>query len=201
MGSCSSARRCRCRRPRPPRALETFTEQRETYSELGEVQPALLAGALRGFPGGLLRRHLQRAALDQADRGRDRVGARHRPGTLIAHDPRAGLDDRRTRFGAGRAQVRCPHPRDPRDRGHDPPSRRGRGAGRAPRRAAGHAGGLGPLPAGARSGQGQPHAARLHPAPARTSAWTRARARPRAGAVHLLADRLGSRAAGRGDRA
>ena len=33
MGSCSSARPCRCLRPRPPRALETFTEQRETYSE------------------------------------------------------------------------------------------------------------------------------------------------------------------------
>ena len=41
----------------------------------------------------------------------------------------------------------------------------------------------------------------IHPRSAPTSAWTRARARPRAGALHLLADRLGARAARRGDRA
>ena len=45
---------------------------------LGEVQPPLLARALRGVPRVLLREDVQRAPFDQADRGLRRLGPRDR---------------------------------------------------------------------------------------------------------------------------
>ena len=63
----TGARRVRLRRRARPRR------------GLGEVQPPLLAAGLSRFPRVLLRTDLPRAALDQADRGRRRMGPRHDP--------------------------------------------------------------------------------------------------------------------------
>ncbi len=62
---------------------------------LGEVQPALLAGALPGLPGVLLRAAVQRTPLHQADRGLCRLGSRNRPGD--AHRHRLGCHASRCR--------------------------------------------------------------------------------------------------------
>ena len=68
---------CRCRRSsRATARRSTSWEARDEYVELGEVEPQLLARALRGLPRVLLRAVLHRAALDEAERGRRRLGPR-----------------------------------------------------------------------------------------------------------------------------
>ena len=76
---CSSAPRCRSRRRRratrpTPAAENGFDVVLERYDGWDEVQPALLAEQLRGLPRVLLRPVLPRASLDEADRGRTRLG-------------------------------------------------------------------------------------------------------------------------------
>ena len=55
--------------------------------ELGQVEPPVLAAGLARLRGVLLLRVLHRAAFDQADRGRGRLGPGDRPGD---HSPRHG---------------------------------------------------------------------------------------------------------------
>ena len=61
---------------------------------LGEVEHALLARALRGLPRLLHLPDLHRAALDQAARGRDRLGARDRPRDARGDPARAAAPGR-----------------------------------------------------------------------------------------------------------
>jgi len=61
----------------PERCLYPFEDLLDTDRGVGEAQPALLVPGLPGLPRVLLREVLQRAALDQADRGRHRVVADH----------------------------------------------------------------------------------------------------------------------------
>ena len=90
---------------RGPR-LHSFDDELDTRRGLGEVQPPLLAPRLRGLPRVLLRERAQRAALDQADRGRRRLGSRNDAG-------HARRDRARTAAERGddpplAARVRCP---------------------------------------------------------------------------------------------
>ena len=143
---------------------------------LGQVQPPLLAARLPRLSRVLLRADVPRAALDQADRGLHRLGARDRSRDAGRHGTRDGPVRARSiprDRGAGQLPG-AGHPRRPRP---DPPARPGRRAGRGDGRAADHARGLRPRPARARPGQGQPAAAGLHRAAAPPRSWTRGRAR------------------------
>ena len=97
---------------------------------LGEVQPPLLAeraGAVPRLPPVLLRADVQRAALDQADRGRRRLGPGDRPVHARGHEHGGGA------LGAGavlrvrRARL-LPEPGHPRRQRHDLPALRRRPA-------------------------------------------------------------------------
>ena len=88
----TSVRRSRSRPAHPERAIVArFEEELDVDDRLGEVQPPLLAAGLPRLPRVLLRADVQRAALDQADRGLRRLGARDRPGDARGHDLGAGL--------------------------------------------------------------------------------------------------------------
>ena len=104
-----------------------------------------------------------RAALDEADRGRGRLGARDRPRHARRHDP----GDLALPHRALPRHVRprpLPRARDPRRRRPDPPARAGGRAGRGDRRQARDARGRRPPADGPRPRQGQPAAARLRSA-------------------------------------
>ncbi len=108
---------------------------------LGEVQPPLLArGRLRRLPAVLLRPHVRRTPLHQADRGLHRVGTRDRTGNARGHHRRAaGM--RGCRVPARRAPV-CQGPLPDsgraRQRGPDPDTRGWGAAGGVDRRLAGN---------------------------------------------------------------
>ena len=91
---------------RSPRQLRGGARHRRG---LGEVQPPLLAARLPGLPRVLLRADVQRAALDQADRGLRGLGARDRPGDAGRHDGRAEPVRHRAlrRHRRARASARC----------------------------------------------------------------------------------------------
>ena len=74
---------------------------------LGQVESPLLARALPRVPRVLLRRGVQRAALDQADRGLRRLGARHDAGDARADDRGREL---RTRTSSPGCAARCAVP-------------------------------------------------------------------------------------------
>ena len=103
------------RRPAPSRVVRLGRRARHDRG-LGQVQPALLArGRLRRLRPLLLRPHVLGAALDQADRGHDRLGPRDRarhPGRR--HRRPAGLRRRGVRVGRGglraRHAARCSWP-------------------------------------------------------------------------------------------
>ena len=107
----SSARPRRWRRSPPPRlpyvtALRGGPRQRR---RLGQGQRRLLAAGLPRVPGLLLLAGLPRAALDQADRGRRRLGPRDHRGD--AHRTRRRRSHPRSRRRASRrcsTSVRCP---------------------------------------------------------------------------------------------
>ena len=109
---------------------------------LGEVQPPLLARALRGLPRVLLGKIFSRAAFDQADRGRRRLGPRYGPRDACATDPRPGARSRRELVELApriRARSLVIHGTDDAIRTHPLRS----GAGQALGRTTGHARGLG----------------------------------------------------------
>ena len=147
-------------RPGPPGATGQLRGRARHRRGLGEVQPPLLAARLQGLPRVLLRADVQRAALDQADRGLRELGARDRPGDARRHDRRA-QPVRHPALRRHRRPRHVPRARDPRRPGPDPAVRPGRRAGEGDRRRAGDARGLRPRPAGARPDQGQPAAARV----------------------------------------
>ena len=169
---------------------------------LGEVQPPLLAAATTEgfleffFSQMFTEPHSTKPIEDcvgwglETDAGDAR---RHRAA-------RKGLDAETSRELCRPRAL--PGARDPRRRGRD---HRPRAAGIALAEATGgeprHARGLGPRPARARPGEGQPAAARVRraaaPPPAR---WVRGEVAPQAGALRLVADRPRPRAARRRDR-
>ena len=175
----SSARLSRLAASRSPSArCYAFDERARHRRGLGEVQPPLLAARLPRLPRVLLLADVHRAALDQADRGLRRLGARDDAETL----DRA----RRTRGARRRSESRelarpraLPGARDPRrPTTRSPAAAAAIGARRGDRRRARHARGLGPRPARARPGQGQPAAARLRRARrARRARWVRGKSR------------------------
>ena len=122
---------------------------------VGEVQHAPLAAGLSGLPRVLHREVLHGAALDEADRGRHRLGARDDPRCARGPRRRHRPADRRRLQGALRARS-LSGARHPRRRGRAPLARARRGARRGDGRAARHAPGLRTLSAGAGSGGGQP---------------------------------------------
>ncbi len=97
--------------PTPQRDARRVGRAARHHRGLGEVQPALLAGRrLRRLPRVLLRADVLRAALDQADRGLRRLGARDQPGHPGRHDrrPRSAATARcasRSRPLCARVQV------------------------------------------------------------------------------------------------
>ena len=151
---------------------------------LGEVQPPLLAQGLPRLPRVLLLADVQRAALDQADRGLRGVGARHDAADADRHGGR-GLD--RARHGARPGPAHAvPLARDPglARRDHRQGARDRAGGGE--RGGAGDAERLRARPARPRPGQGQPAAARLHRAGrARRRAGPAAAARRRKRALYV----------------
>ena len=162
---------------------------------LGEVQPALLAPRLRGLRRVLHLADLHGAALDEADRGRRRLGPRNESrdagrdagGRLDPDGARdlaarlcpvlviQGSDDAITGPVAG---WRWPRPRA---------ATWSRSRARA-------------TPARARPGQGQPAAARLRRPAAPAGALGPRQVAPQAGALHLVADRPRPRPPRRRDR-
>ena len=70
-----------------------FDEEPRDSRRMGQVEPPLLAAGLAGVPRFLLLRDLHRAALDQAARGRDRLGPGDQP---RGHPPRHGRGVART---------------------------------------------------------------------------------------------------------
>ena len=173
--------------PRPERTGYEFDGRADPLRGLGEGQPPLLAAGLPRLPRVLLRPRLPGAALDEADRGRDRLGrSRATPETLALHDRGAGHSDERDGARAAR-----PHPlpaaRHPGRRGPaDPrptaarPSPRPTGAELVEFEGVGH------LPQRAPPGAVQPDAARLRrarlaaPAAAARPGAARSAARKRA---------------------
>ena len=93
----------------PPqgRVYQPFQESIGHGRGLGEVQRALLAARLPRLPRVLLLAGLHRAALDQADRGLRRLGARDDGGDAHRHSPRAGGSARRRSRELCR-RVQCP---------------------------------------------------------------------------------------------
>ena len=134
---------------------EAFHGQARAVRGLGQVQPRLLAGALSRLRRALRAQHLLRSALDQADRGRHRMGQRD-------HGPGAGQDGGGTLDPAG---VRCrrghvpqdqmPHADDPRRQRPDPALCPRAGRGRAHGRGARHHSGRRAQSAGPLSGEVQ----------------------------------------------
>ena len=103
---------------------------------LGQAQPPLLAARLRRLRPVLLQRDHLRAALDEGDRGRDRLGAR-RLGRRDARRARRAVRHhapRRSRPSAARSPARCSSSTAPRTR-CQPPARAAAARG-ADRRAA-----------------------------------------------------------------
>ena len=131
---------------------------------LAEVQRGLLAQRrLRRLPRVLLLEDVQRAALDQADRGLRRLGPRDQPADPGRHHRRP---DRlqRCRLPAARTGLLAgalPGDGRPRHERRDPPARHRRTARRAHRRVAGPARGCRPRAAGAAAGADQPDDPRL----------------------------------------
>ena len=72
--------------PLPERTGTDFDAVLPDVRGLGEVEPPLLGAGLPRLPRVLLRPLLRRAALDEADRGRDRLGARDDARDARAHD-------------------------------------------------------------------------------------------------------------------
>ena len=172
---------------------------------LGQGEPPLLAARLGRIHGVLLRRVLQRAAFDKADRGRRRLVARDRPRDHAAELPRLERQGDRALGGDGtRRPDRVPGRCDPWNRGSAcggrprPDGRRGAGLGsREPGR-------LGPRPA-------RPRPCAHEPAPSERRARgglqacrrapLDARSQPaQASPLHLLAHRPRPRLARRRDR-
>ena len=89
---------------------------------LGEVEPSLLGRALRGLPRVLLLAVLHRAALDQATRGRGRLGSRDRRRDAGRDAARAAAPGRGERARAPVAD-RLSDARDPRQRRRHTPLR------------------------------------------------------------------------------
>ena len=178
----------------------SFEEPRDEYEGWGEVEPPLLARALRGLPRVLLladasRSRTRRSSVEDAVGWGLETDAETLVATQLA--PRLQDEDGVREL---LARVDCPvlviHG-DGRRR-HARASRcAARGArGRRARRARG----LGPPPARARPGQGQPAAARLRRAAAPADALGARQVAAQARALRLLADRARPRAARRRDR-
>ena len=74
---------------RRARRATPFDEPLDAYEGWAQVQPPLLARGLPRLPRVLLRAGVHRAALDQADRGLRRLGARDDAGDARAHPARA----------------------------------------------------------------------------------------------------------------
>ena len=129
VGASSSAR------PSPlgesPQDRMLLLERRARHRRgLGEVQPPLLAEGLPRLPRVLLLADVHRAALDQADRGLRRLGARDDARDAHRHAGSGGLTPRRhARAGGARAVPGARHP-GLRGRDHRPRPR----ASRSPRR-------------------------------------------------------------------
>ena len=126
-------------RAQAARAAQTFHHRPGRRRGLGEVQPALLAAGTTAGSSILLRRDVLRAALDQADRGRRRLGHGDEPETLaltLSLVARPGERARRCARGS-RCPVlvihgdRRPHPAA---RGGEPLAEATGGAGHARRR-------------------------------------------------------------------
>ncbi len=151
------------------RAAHEFVEPRDDHEGWGKWNRDYWLDALRGLPRVLLLAVLHRAALHEAARGRDRLGAGDGCRDAGRHPACATPPGR-----GGRARAsgprRLPGARDPRQRRRGPPVRIRRPARGAGRRRARGARGVGPSPACARSGQGQPPAARLRRPAARRRA-------------------------------
>ena len=101
---------------------------------LGEVQPPLLAAGLPRLPRVLLRPRRAGAALDEADRGRHRLGPRGLAGHARAHDRGAGHG--RAHGARADGPHPLPDPRHPGRRGPADPRRPRRGLRRGHRRRA-----------------------------------------------------------------
>ena len=130
--------------PRAHERYRTFDEQRDDHDGWGEVEPPLLARALRGLPRVLLLAVLHRAALHEAARGRGRLGrSRRTPETLVATQLDAAAPDEES-VRELCARDRLPGARDPRTRRRRSPLRirrsaRGAGGRRARDRSRGRA--------------------------------------------------------------
>ena len=173
--------RRRSRPGHPERAITRASRRSSTPTRAGRSTTATTgSGTTAGFLEFFFA-SVPRAALDQADRGLRRLGARDRPRDAGRHDVRRWACAAASAFARHRARVRCPvlviHGDEDLIRPHAP----GRRARRGDRRRPGDARGRRPQPAGPRPGEGQPAAARLRraaaPPPAR---WTRGRSRARA---------------------
>ena len=129
---------------------------------LAEVQRRPLAGGLSRLRRLVLPQVLQHAPFDQADRGRDRMGTRHRCADADREHtrrPRCACDPARSdRAGPARAMPGPGHLRDKRQ-DHGPGRRKGVGE-RHERRSAQRPRGR-PPHASAQAGRGQPRAARV----------------------------------------
>ena len=160
---------------------------------LGEVQPPLLAPRLPRLPAVLLLADVHGAALDEADRGLRRLGARDHPGD--AHRDAAQGDARRGHPARPLSPPFLPGPRDPGDGRCDLRPGSGDRPRRGDRRRARPARGVGARPSRPRPGQGQPAAARLREATAAVAPLGTWQVAPQACALRLLADRARPRAA------
>ena len=72
----------------PERQVYAFDEEYDTDEGWAKYNSHFWLARLPRLPRVLLRAVLQRAALDEADRGRRRLGARDRPGDARRHEPR-----------------------------------------------------------------------------------------------------------------
>ena len=188
--------------PATPReqAMQEFDEPRDEYVGWGKWNRHYWVEHYERLPRVLLLAVLHRAALDEAARGRGRLGARDRRRDAGRDPARAARSRTRRACASSCARDPLPGARDPRERRRHPALRlRARlaelagGALIDPR-------GLGPLPARARPGQGQPAPARLRRAGAAAAQLGARQVAPQARPLHLLADRARPRAARRGDR-
>ena len=152
----------------------------EPRRRVGDVRPPFLHGGLSRVPRVLLRAGVQRAALDQADRGRHRLGARDDARDAGLHGPRGAAGRRRAARGDARAHP-LPRARHPGRRRPHLPARAGCGVRRRHGRGAAHARGRRPPADRQGSGADQPGAARRHRAAAARHPPA-ARPGPRAGA-------------------
>ena len=125
------------------------------------MQPPLLARDYRGLPRVLLLAVLHRAALDEADRGLRRLGARDRRRDADRDAAAAAACTTRSVARALCARVRCPVLVIHGKRRRDPPVRRAAWRSRSARTASSSCSKGRASPACTRPGQGQPAAARL----------------------------------------